>query len=247
MADTIALSIVLTGRNDNHGGDFSTRFIRSLRFNWAALQDRSASCEVVFVEWNPVERRPTLFEIARAEVPDIAPDRFRGYVVDPRYHAACTQNPRLGYLEYPAKNVGIRRARGRMVLVTNTDIFFSRGVVDVLASGTVNAGVVHRATRIDLVMGTDQSRVTWDLLENPHSHARRSMLKPPLFAGASGDFALLDRESWHTLGGYNEVYRVARAGVDHNFLVKAYGCGYSIVDVSHPVYHVNHQGSFRIS
>jgi hypothetical protein len=247
MADGIDLSIVLTGRNDDYGGDFNTRLLRTLRFNWAALRYRGVSCEIVFVEWNPIEGRPTLVDIARAELAEIEPDRFRGYIVDRRYQAACSLNPKLDYLEYLAKNVGIRRTLGRMVLVTNTDIFFSRCIIDALAGHSLDAGIVYRAARIDLALGSDQSRVTWEGLDDPGAHARRPTLKPPLFAGGSGDFLLLDRESWHQLRGFNEVFRVARVGIDHNFLVKAYGCGYSIVDLLSPVYHVNHQGSYRIS
>jgi len=58
---------------------------------------------------------------------------------------------------------------------------------------------------------------------------------------------LLDRDGWHTLRGFNEMFRGARLGVDHNFLVKAYGCGHRIADIGSPVYHVNHPGSYRIS
>jgi hypothetical protein len=134
-----------------------------------------------------------------------------------------------------------------MVLVTNTDIFLGRGTINTLATTALEGGVVYRAARIDLALGSDQSHVTWEGLEDPGAHARRPTLEPPLFAGGSGDFLLLDRNSWHQLRGFNEVYRVARAGIDHNFLVKAHGCGYRIVDLGSPVYHVNHPGSYRIS
>lgn len=246
MADGTSLSIVLTGRNDNYGGDFTIRLLRTLRFNWRALRERNIACEIVLVEWNPIEGRQTLCDVVRAGLPEIHLPSFRAYVVDRQYHAALTLNPRLDYLEYVAKNAGIRRARRPLVLVTNTDVFLSRGVVDRLA-GRIESGIVYRAPRIDLAIGTDQTRVTWDALEDPAAHARRSTLRPPLFAGASGDFLLLDRDSWMNLRGFNEMYRAARLGVDHNFLVKAYGCGYPIVDIGSPVYHVNHPGSYRIS
>ena len=247
MADAPDLSVVLTGRNDNYGGDFTTRLIRTLRFNWEALRDRGVSCEVVFVEWNPVSGRPPLLEILRDSLPEIAPARLRGYIVDRGYHVAFTLNPKLEYLEYVAKNVGVRRARGRMVLATNADVFMSRGVVDALAGGGLEHRVVYRAARIDLALGSDQSRVTWETLDDSRAHARRPVLTPPLYAGGAGDFLLLDRESWHTLRGFNEVYRAARVGIDRNFLVKAYGCGYRICDMGCPVYHVNHPGSYSTS
>ncbi len=246
MADVIDLSIVLTGRNDNYGGDFNTRLIRALRFNWAALRERGVSCEVVFVEWNPIPGRPPVCDIARADLTEIPAGRFRGFIVDPRYQEACTHNTKLAYLEFGAKNVGIRRAAGRLVVATNTDVFFSRGVVHAIGEG-LETGVIYRAPRIDLPIGSDQTRVTWEALEDPSSHERCPTLAPPLYAGGTGDFLMLDRESWHQLRGFNEVFRGARLGVDHNFLVKAYGCSYRIVDIGSPVYHINHVGSFRIS
>ena len=58
---------------------------------------------------------------------------------------------------------------------------------------------------------------------------------------------LLDRASIHAVRGFNEVYRLARAGVDFNFLVKAHASGLDIADIGGPVYHSDHVGSFRLS
>lgn len=73
------------------------------------------------------------------------------------------------------------------------------------------------------------------------------MLRPPLFSSAAGDFVLADRDTFHRLRGFNEVYRAARAGIDLNFMVKVHGAGIPIEDVGSPVYHINHLGSMRIS
>jgi len=245
--EPVALSIVLTGRNDNYGGDFTLRLIRALRFNWAALTSQGVRCDVVFVEWNPVKGHAFLADVVRDALPEIPSHALAAYIVDPQYHHVCLQNPALDYLEYLAKNVGIRRARGRSILVTNTDIFLGREAVRKMAASSLDRGVVFRAARVDFALGSDHSRVTWDTLEDPAAHARRSTLRPPLFAGASGDFLLIDRDSWHQIRGFNEIYRGARLGIDHNFLVKAHGCGYRIADIGGPVYHVNHRGSYRIS
>jgi hypothetical protein len=242
-----ALSIVVTGRNDNYGGDFNERFFSALRFNYERLTERGVACEVVLVEWNPIPDRPTLSELLVREFPDLAANAFRPFVVAPEYHAAFTQNPQLGYLEYVAKNVGIRRAASPFVLVTNTDVFIGREAVDAIATGQIAPGAIYRAARYDLKMGADRSHIAWDALEEPANHVRRPVLQPPLFTGGSGDFVLADRDTFNSLRGFNEVYRVARAGVDVNFLVKAHGAGVPIKDIGGPVYHVNHVGSFRIS
>lgn len=241
------LSIVLTGRNDSYGGDFNERFFRTLAFNTTKLAEQGIDFEVVFIEWSPVPRQPELSDLLAAEFPDLAATSLICYVVDPRYQDVLSLNPSVKYLEYFAKNVGIRRATGRFVLSTNTDVFLGKRVVDVLAAGTIETGTVYRAPRLDLKLGIDQSRITWDVLDDERNHVRSSSLEPPLYSGAAGDFILLDRESFFAVRGFNEVYRLARVGVDYGFLVKAYGNGLRIADIGGPVYHVDHIGSHRIS
>ena len=170
------------------------------------------------------------------------------YVVDPRYQELLSLNPRLEYLEFPAKNVGVRRARGRFVLTSNCDVYFGRRIFEVLAEGTL-----IDACCIGLRVTTSRCRaerppIDWSVLEDPRNLAGPAhVLKPPYMGSATGDFVLLDRESFHEIGGFNEVYRVARIGIDRNVLVKALSSGLRIADVGGPVYHENHEGSYRLN
>lgn len=241
---TAALSIVVTGRNDGYGGDFNGRFLRTLAFNHDRLTERGVSHEIVLVEWAPPADRPQLGALLRESLPRLGSSLIT-YLVDPRYHEACSLNPKMAYLEHLAKNVGIRRAQGRAVLSTNTDIYLGPGVVEAIASGAIEPRTIYRATRTDVKLGADESHVHWDLLEDPRNQTTYKTIQPPLYAGGSGDFILSERESLHGLRGFNEVYRLARVGVDVNFLVKAYSSGYRIADIGSPVYHTNHVGSFR--
>jgi hypothetical protein len=241
-----SLSIVVTGRNDQYGGDFNERFFTSLRFNRDQLAERAVAVEVILVEWNPIPGKPYLSELLSKEFPSQAGSLMRRYVVAPQYHAALTQNPLLPYLEYMAKNVGIRRASAPFVLVTNTDVLLGRRVVNAIA-GDLPLATILRAARYDIKLGIDQSHLTVAALEDPANQVRQPVLKPPLFNGGSGDFVLADRDTWHRLRGYNEVYRAARVAIDLNFLVKAHGAGYPIADIGGPVYHINHVGSLRMS
>ena len=240
-----AISIVVTARHDNYGGPHTERIIAPLRFNCARLQEASVDYEVVLVEWDPIPGRPLLSELILAHLPQFA-STIRRIVVAPEYQKALTQNPKAGYFEYIAKNVGIRRAAAPFILVTNVDVLLGRNVVRAFASG-VAAGTIHRAARVDIKLGIDPTVLTWDALEDPANQDRRPTLQPPLFSGAAGDFLLADRDTFHALRGFNEVYRAARSGIDLNFLVKAYGAGVPIADVGGPVYHINHVGSMRIS
>ena len=63
-------------------------------------------------------------------------------------------------------------------------------------------------------------------------------IQGPLYTNASGDFLLLDRDSYMALRGFNEVYRVAKVHMDSNFCLKAYSSGLTITPLDAPVYHV---------
>jgi hypothetical protein len=243
------LSIVLTGRNDEYGIDFRTRFLRTLTFNHRELAARHVPFEIVFVEWAPPRDRPLLIDVARDSIPELGDDAvFRGIVVDRQYQDALSLNPRLEYLEFIAKNVGIRRAAGAFVLTSNCDVLLGRSILEVFSRRALESAVVYRAARYDLKMAVDPSRLDWALLEDSRNLERPPhVLKPPLMGGGTGDFLLLDRTSFHSLGGFNEVYRVARIGVDQNFVVKALSAGLTVRDIGGPVYHMNHVGSYQLT
>jgi hypothetical protein len=246
MTSSFQISIVLTGRNDGYGGDFLARFFRTLRFNHRQLAQRQIAYELVFVEWAPPRDAPRLFDLVFDAVPDLDRNACAWYEVDPRYQEELSLNPRLAYLEFVAKNVGVRRARGRFVLTTNCDVFLGRTVLDVFQRDALKPGIVYRAPRYDIDLADDRQDVEWDLLEDPGILSHRvKPLRPPFMTGGTGDFVLLDRETFHRLRGFNEVYRVARFGIDRNFLVKVISAGLTIEDIGGPVYHVSHAGSFR--
>jgi hypothetical protein len=247
-SDAPLVSIVLTGRNDGYGGDFLTRFFRTLRFNHQQLTARGIRHEFVFVEWAPLPFPPRISSLVFDAVPELEPAVCTWYAVDPLYQRVLSLNPRLAYLEFAAKNVGIRRARGRFLLTTNCDVFLGRHILDTLSSSMLDCDTVYRASRHDLKAGIDQAQIDWSVLEDPRNLARPAgRLKPPLMLGGTGDFVLLDASRFRALGGFNEVYRVARIGIDHNFVVKALSSGLKVEDIGGPVYHVNHAGSFRVT
>ena len=246
-SDAPFLSVVLTGRNDSYGGDFTARFFRTLQFNVRELTTRGVAYEIAFVEWAPPSGVPLLFDLVFDAIPELEPRHCSWYVVDARYQDALSLNPKLEYLEFLAKNVGVRRARGEYVLVTNCDVFLGRRVLDVLQQRALERGVLYRAPRHDLKLAVDASTLDWDVLEDPRNLAGPAhVLKPPYMGSATGDFVLLDRRSFHEIRGFNEIYRVARIGIDRNLLVKVLSSGLRIVDIGGPVYHVNHVGSYRL-
>lgn len=247
MSDAPLLSIVVTGRNDDYGGPFALRFFRVLAFNLEQLAAYEIPVEVRLVEWSPIPDRPLLATRLLETLPARWHETVTTYVVDPRYQRALSLNPRLQYLEYIAKNVGIRRATARFVLATNTDILLSRALLTLVAAGQLHDGRIYRANRVDLKLGIDDGTLHHEMLDDTDNHVPRRPIRPPLFAGAAGDFVLADRETFHRLRGFNEVYRLARVGIDHNFLVKAHSSGTPIEDIGAPVYHISHTTSFQVA
>jgi hypothetical protein len=242
------VSVVLTGRNDGYGGDFVGRFLRTLGFNHQQLNERGVPHEFVFIEWAPPRGAPLLAEVVRGELPELAQNVCSWFVVDPEYQSVLSLNPRLEYMEFAAKNVGIRRARGRFILTSNCDVFLGREILERLAKADLREGVIYRAFRRDLKLGGDFGALSWNVLEdirNADGPVRR--LQPPLMTGGAGDFILADRLTYLRLQGFNEVYRVTRFGLDSNFLVKAHSVGLPIEDIGGPVYHLNHVGSYRLN
>jgi hypothetical protein len=236
--DAPYLTLIVTGRNDDFGGDFNGRFFRALRFNHDRLTEANIPHEFLFIEWRPLPGRPYLATLLGEAFADLHPFVLRSIVVDAAYHEALSLNDRLQFQEFLAKNVGIRRARGTFILTTNTDIYLGRGVIDCLASRSLQTNVLYRAARHDLKGDIDTSAIDWDVLDDSRNWEVVHHMKPPFYTNASGDFLLLDRETSNRLRGFNEIYRTAKIHLDGNFCRKAYASGVRVLDIGAPVYHV---------
>jgi hypothetical protein len=201
------------------GGDFNGRMMAAARFNHANLEASGTFHEYVFVEWNPIEGKPYLAEIIGRQLPW----RHRRYVVDRKWHARLSVNPRLGFMQFFAKNIGVRRARGRFVLTTNTDIWLCREVLRALTG--LREHILYRAARSDLNRNIGYEDMTFWVLEHPESFLRSNVLTRDYYANAAGDFLLMDRQTYVELGGFNEMYRESKIHKDANFCVHALGRG----------------------
>ena len=231
------LSIIFTGRNDDFGGDFNTRLFRAIEFNHRHLTEHGIPHEFVFVEWRPVPGKRWLAEVLADRYKTLVPDTLYSYVADIRYHDAYSLNPKLQFQEFIAKNIAIRRCRGRFLLTTNTDIYLGRGVLATLQRQSLDAKVLYRTRRIDLKENIDYDQIDWQTLEDERNYDRINDIRPPCYTNASGDFLLLDADTYRELRGFNEVFRVAKVHMDSNFCLKAYSSGVPIVPLEEPVYH----------
>lgn len=181
------LSVVLTGRNDDYDGNFNERLLIATRRNLKALPQ----AEFVFVEWNPIPSKKLVSQLLREEFGD----RVQCFVVDKSFRALGGKQE---FAEFPAKNVGIRRARGEFILVTNSDIVFSPEVVKAL-NGRLSRKICYRALRIDIPGNYFDVRF-------PIRRNRVLGINDVSPTDAAGDFMLLHRDIWFEATGFCEGF-----------------------------------------
>ncbi len=127
------VSIVVTARNDDHGGNLLHRmqlFVDGLSQQCQRFQ---LPAELILVEWNPPADRAPLAQALNW--PPGSPLKPRIITVPPAIHQRYRLAQRLPLYQMIAKNVGIRRASAPWVLATNIDILFSDGLMTGLAQG----------------------------------------------------------------------------------------------------------------
>jgi len=189
------ISIIVTGRNDNYDGNFDERLGIALFRNIQNLPE----AEFIFVEWNPIMD----CELSCHKLQKLFGNRIKYYVVHPRFHSTyCTID---GFLEYPPKNVGIRRATREFVICTNSDVIFGPVLVSSLKK-ELSRRVIYRATRVDI----DPNYLQVEFPLNPNKILGES--KTP--TDAAGDFLLVDKETWIRFTGYCEEFPEQRLHKD---------------------------------
>ena len=142
------LSVVVTARNDDHGGNLLGR-MQVFVTGWIEQARRyQIPSELIIVEWNPLPDRPRLIDVL--EWPeDLGPCEVRFIEVPPDLHTRYPHGDALPLYQMIGKNVGIRRARGQFVLATNIDILFSDELAKYLAAQGLEHGRMYRIDRHD--------------------------------------------------------------------------------------------------
>ncbi|HMD48415.1 MAG TPA: hypothetical protein VKG79_04930 [Bryobacteraceae bacterium] len=142
------LSIVVTARNDDHGGNLLQR-MQAFTSGWISQAVRySIPSELIIVEWNPPPGKPSLADAL--EWPDaLGPCKVRIIEVPRELHARFAHGDALPLYQMAAKNAGILRARGEFVLATNIDILFSNELACFFAARRLQHGRMYRIDRHD--------------------------------------------------------------------------------------------------
>lgn len=143
------ISFVVTARNDDYGGNFLHRMQVFLNALAELCSRQESGWELIIVEWNPPPDKPNLAEVIKWPS-SIGSDTIRIIQVPIEIHNRFPNSDRMPMFEYIAKNVGIRRARGRFVLATNPDIIFSAELIKYLFSDKLKDNWFYRVNRYDV-------------------------------------------------------------------------------------------------
>jgi hypothetical protein len=267
------LSVVVTARNDDHGGRLLERMQAFLDALLTQAQGAALPLELIIVEWNPPLDKPKLAKALnwpqKAECTSV-----RIIEVPPDIHAEYQNSASLPLYQMIAKNVGIRRARGEFVLATNIDILLSQELFDFLAQKNLEPDRMYRVDRYDVPQDLPFEKPLPDLLEYCKSHLIRVnkregtksfvdnsfrwvvpprdpkaeypyVLRAPLHTNTCGDFTLAHRDIWRRLRAYPE-YDAYSFHLDSIFCYMAHFGGAMELALKPPkvAYHIEHEGGW---
>jgi hypothetical protein len=207
------LSVLLYGRNDDHGYNLHKRVVVSLNCIAELLSEETD--EIIFVDYNSPDDLPTLPEAIHDTLTAKARSRLRILRVRPDVHARFKDRTRLPVLEAIARNIAVRRSNpaNRWVLSTNGDMIFVPQAGSSLSAiaRDLPSGLYH-IPRFDLpealwetfnrldAPGTIESVRHWGAAAHLNEIVHCDFVR----YDCPGDFQLMLRSDLWRIGGFNE-------------------------------------------
>ena len=150
------ISVVLCGRNDNYGGHLKERFSYSIN-GFLQVFD-----EVIYVDWNTDPGKKILtdeVEIkdrSKLKVIEVNHEKASEFIKDKYSQKMC---------EVLARNIGIRRAKGDIIVSSNIDIIpFEREYLDIIIQ-RLQKGEMMTFTRNDIELSDIKKNCNPESLE----------------------------------------------------------------------------------
>ena len=153
-ATKLRLSIVVTTTNTAPQDQIErlTLQIENIQY-YTELYHLEHDVEYIVVEYNYDAASPSLYDVLQKSFKDSSP-LVRIIRVSAEQHELITHKMGLdfktNFLEFYAKNIGIRRACGQFVLPTNSDISFSDGFWHFLSKATLRTDAYYRLPRCNV-------------------------------------------------------------------------------------------------
>ncbi|EKX53417.1 hypothetical protein GUITHDRAFT_101120 [Guillardia theta CCMP2712] len=153
--ENLYLSIVASGRYDDLRGDFPGRLQNLIDITSALADAYLLPVEMIIVEWNPTYiysggKKHTVKLSDLLKKPENSSLAVRVVTVDQDFHLRSGGRGSANFLQFAAKNVGARRARGKFILITNGDVILNDALFEMLASRRLQQDAFYRIVRTDL-------------------------------------------------------------------------------------------------
>lgn len=219
------LSIVVTARNDGHGGDLLKRAALFFLSIDELSYKYKLPVEVIVVEWNPPLDKPFLHEVFTFnELNTYLSVRF--IEVPGEIHNKMKNHDSLGLHQMIAKNVGIRRANADFVLCTNIDILFSEEVFQFFSEKKLMKNTFYRTLRCDVPNEIVNKKNLNEILNYAaknilmkigfKKHFKYAFPYPDFFFWFKNSLYILDRVLWvlRLLFTFNTKPQISFGGLD---------------------------------
>jgi hypothetical protein len=143
------LSIVVPVRDAAYGGGLVHRAQVCLNAILTPAAEYGLECEVIFVEWNPVDGAPRFRDLLFWPQ-TLGPAAVRFIEVPASVHEGVRDAHCRPFHSATARNVGVRRAAGEYILVTGADALPSDSLMEFLAHEPLLDRAFYRIDRRDL-------------------------------------------------------------------------------------------------
>lgn len=258
------VSLVFAVHDPEYGGGLLSRTQKHIDALIELANRSDLHAEIVIVEWNPRQDRAPFRESLRWP-DDLGSVCLRFFEVPAEIHHRLPNADRIPIFEYIAKNAGLRRSRGRFLLATNPDLFFSPALVRWLARASLSRGTFYRVDRRDL---SEDIPTDWSLARQLRFCGRhvaqvhaffgsygpgdadggqslrteydRGAHNDGIHRNAAGDFFLMEQRWWHRLRGYPELYTHAHIDAILGWVASSAGLVQEILPSRCRLYHQPH-------
>jgi hypothetical protein len=184
------LTQVVTSRNDGYGLEPVEKLLAIVEWN-----RKWTKCETVFIEWNPPADRPFLSPLLTRRFHDVS-----CYIISPELHRQIAGSNTRPFLEYIAKNAGIRRATTDWIMVVNTDVILAPDCL--LKIRKPKWDQILRTRRVDFPWA-GRCPSFFSILDSRKYLRFRGIGGPD--CSAPGDCTIASKELWHHARGYDEA------------------------------------------
>jgi len=259
------ISVILCGRNDNYGGHLIERFSYSINAFLEVFE------EVIYVDWNTdTDKKILIDEIeikdkSKLKVIEIRPCKVKELLNDDK------NNQKM--CEVLARNIGIRRSSGDIIVSSNIDILPQKrdylelltkklkiGDMITLSRNNIELDDIKKyfkPNNIDLeslpiIFGIEPISKT---IMSPYVSINKEIIEkyPTNYiyqlasvVGGCGDFQIAHKETWYKIRGFEENM-TKRLYNDTYTQYKVIMSGGNVTGCNFPpIYHLNHERDERV-